>query len=333
MHVAIKQVRGGSGVDVWAENLCQGLNQDGQGCSVNLYSPTYQFLPFLARLHPVSSGSDLIHSNTPEGFVFKEELPLVVTEHHVVNDPAYDPYRTLPQKIYHRWIYRCERKTLDVADAVTCVSRFTQKKIEEVFGYTGSRLIYNGVDTTVFRPVEQNFNRWNIPPDKTVLFFAGNLSRRKGADLLPAIMKHLGENYILIVATGQREIAFGHLKNIINIGHLDLMQLVTAYNRCDIFLSASRLEGFGLSVAEAMACGKPIIATNGSSLPELVVDGKGGFLCEMDNIHDFVKKILALSGDEQSQKIMGEFNRDRVLELFTLEEMVHNYIGLYRSLV
>lgn len=60
------------------------------------------------------------------------------------------------------------------------------------------------------------------------------------------------------------------------------------YNFCDILLLPSCREGFGYAVAEAMACGKPVICTNSSSLPELVMEGKGGFLCEQDNIEDFV---------------------------------------------
>jgi glycosyltransferase involved in cell wall biosynthesis len=82
-----------------------------------------------------------------------------------------------------------------------------------------------------------------------------------------------------------------------------------------------------------MACGKPVVATNGSSLPELVVDEKGGFLCEMDNVQDFVERIRYLAGNEQVRKTMGMFNRDRVTELFTLEEMVNRYIRIYRSML
>jgi glycosyltransferase involved in cell wall biosynthesis len=146
-------------------------------------------------------------------------------------------------------------------------------------------------------------------------------------------MKELGEQYILLLATGQRGSSFSNFNNIINIGHLDLAHLVMAYNRCDIFLSASRLEGFGLSVAEAMACGKPVVATNGSSLPELVIEGKAGFLCKMDDVRGFAEKIRYLGENEQERRTMGRFNRERVSELFTTEKMVNNYIRLYRSLL
>jgi glycosyltransferase involved in cell wall biosynthesis len=109
--------------------------------------------------------------------------------------------------------------------------------------------------------------------------------------------------------------------------------MVKVYNACDIFLTPSRLEGFGLSVAEAMACGKPVVATNCSSLPELVEDNKGGFLCRVDNLNDFSEKIRYLGENEEERRNMGVFNRERVNQLFTIEKMVNNYIRLYRSLL
>jgi glycosyltransferase involved in cell wall biosynthesis len=333
MNISIRQVRGNSGIDVWAQNLCAGIQRSGHRCILDQKSSVFEFFPGLLSLFPPEKDTDIIHGNSWNAFAFKKEQPLVVTEHHVVHDPAYFPYRTLPQTVYHRWVYQCERRSFDVADAVTCVSQYSRKKLEESFGFQDSQVIYNGVDTTVFKPTEQINDAWNIPHDKTVLFFAGNLSRRKGADLLPAIMKNLGEDYVLLLATGQKGASFGFMNNIINIGHLDLAHLIMAYNRCDIFLSASRLEGFGLSVAEAMACGKPVVATNGSSLPELVVEGKGGFLCEMDNVKDFAGKIRYLAENEQERRVMGTFNHARVIENFDVVTMVKAYIALYHHLI
>jgi glycosyltransferase involved in cell wall biosynthesis len=235
--------------------------------------------------------------------------------------------------MYHRWIYRCEKKSFAAADAIVCVSRFTQKKTEECFGIKDCRVFYNGIDTTVFRPVEQQKDVWELPDGKTVLFFAGNLSRRKGGDLLPAIMKELGGDYLLLIATGQRGTSGCSTKNIVNLGQLDVASLVRAYNRCDIFLSASRLEGFGLSVAEAMACAKPVVATNGSSLPELVVEGKGGLLCRMDDVKDFAEKVRYLAGDENLRRDFGRFNRDRICGQFSLDRMCREHLILYRNLL
>lgn len=336
IHVTIRQVRANSGVDSWAENLCQGIRKQGHSCSMDLRPKFSEFLPKNRQIrNPLGVFSDIIQGNTWNGFAFKEDVPLVVTEHHVIFDPLFDPYKTLPQKIYHSWIYRCERKSLAVADAVVCVSEYTRKRLEVVYGFQDAQIIYNGVDTDVFQPAESQdtspFNEHH--EDKTILFYAGNLSNRKGGDLLPAIMKELGNRFVLYIATGTGGTQIARMNNIINLGNLPLRDLVRAYNACDIFLAPTRLEGFGLSIAEAMACGKPVVATDCSAVPELVVDGKGGFLCGMGDVEDFSEKIRSLAQNEESRSEMGNFNRAQVQERFSLDAMCSDYLSLYQSVI
>jgi glycosyltransferase involved in cell wall biosynthesis len=333
VKITIKQVRGGSGTDVWAENLCRGINSQGYQCTLDLQPVLYQFFPVLGRFSANPENSDILHGNSWNAFAFKKDQPLVVTEHLVVHDPAYNPYRTLQQKVFHRWIYRCERKSLDAADAVVCVSEDTRTKLEAAFGYLDAHIIHNGVDTELFKPTEINLKTWNLPENKTVLLFAGNLSRRKGADLLPAIMKQLGDDFILLTTSGNRDQSQNSIPHSRDLEHLDLHQLIDAYNMCDIFILPSRLEGLSLSTLEAMACGKPVVAFNCSSFPELVIDGEGGFLPEKNDVNGVVERIRYLAEDRELRERMGLFNRKRVMELFTLEKMVNNYIELYRTLV
>jgi glycosyltransferase involved in cell wall biosynthesis len=333
MKIAIRQIRGNSGTDIWGANLCREMQLAGHGCRVELYSQLYQFLPVLARQHPVPEGTDIIQGNSWNASVFKGEAPLVVTEHLVVHDPAYNVYRTLPQKIYHRWIYRSERQSLDAADAVVCVSEDTRKKLEAVFGYSDARVIHNGVDPELFKPRNTDRKSWDLPENKTVLLFAGNMSRRKGADLLPVIIKDLGDDFILLTTSGNRDQSQNSIPHSRDLGHLNLQQLIDAYNLCDIFLLPSRLEGLSLSTLEAMACGKPVVAFNCSSFPELVVDGKGGFLPEKDDVKGVVERIRYLAEDRDLQETMGRFNRVRVEEKFTIGKMSGEYVRVYQSLL
>jgi len=194
-------------------------------------------------------------------------------------------------------------------------------------------MIYNGIDTLLFRPVPESPGQRHGAENKTILFFSGTPSIRKGADLLPKIMDLLGDEYLLLIASGTRRGNTWCRANIRDLGNLSLPELVKIYNLCDMFLFPSRLEGFGLSVAEAMACGKPVVATNGSSLPELVIDGKGGFLCRMDDVNDFAGKIRHLAADENLRREIGAFNRKRIEESFSVETMTAGYLKLYRSLL
>jgi len=229
------------------------------------------------------------------GWAFKTNNPLVVTEHTAIHDSSINIYRTPAQGIYYKIIKKNEARSLESADYVTCVSQYTQKILEQTFDYTDSHVIPNGVDTNIFRPYCSEGEFQDVDHNKTIILFMGNLTRLKGADLLLQIMDLLGDRYTLLVTSGFKHNVDRFQKNIVNIGMLDQKSLVNAYNLCDIFLLPSRLEGMSLSTLEAMACAKPVVAFNCSSFPELVVDGKGGFLLEKEDVNGIVERIRYLA--------------------------------------
>lgn len=325
-------IKAGSGADIFISNLVHGLQNHSICADIQIIPPITGIFPAIAGKLCDPSGYDLIHGNTWSGYAFNYGYPLIMTEHHVVHDPDYLRHSSLPQRSYYRLVYHRERKSLNCADKVTCVSRYTQKKTEEIFGYSDSKVIYNGIDRTVFKPLHISRDKVGISENKTVLLFVGNLSFRKGADLLQPIMKKLGDDFLLLINAGLRDRGIIKQDNIINLGKLSLPQLIEAYNLCDIFLSPSRLEGFGLSIAEAMACAKPIVTSNCSSLPELVIDDKGGLLCTPGDIQMFTEAVHTLSEDPSWREKQGRFNRSRISECFTIERMGCEYAHLYNSL-
>ncbi|HOH18628.1 MAG TPA: glycosyltransferase family 4 protein, partial [Bacilli bacterium] len=92
-------------------------------------------------------------------------------------------------------------------------------------------------------------------------------------------------------------------------------------------------EGFGLAAAEAMACGLPVVATDCSSLPELIDEGNGGFLCPLGDVDAFTYKINLLAENPQLRREMGEYNRAKVEKMFTLERMVNQYKELFEEVL
>ncbi|BAI60964.1 putative glycosyltransferase [Methanocella paludicola SANAE] len=333
MRVIFKQIKGNSGIDVWSNNLSAELVNFGVISSVKYYPLYDAFCPYLLHLTNIHDEPHTItHSNISCGFPFKNDNPLVVTEHHIMYDPMYSNYLSQRQKIYYQLIKKYEEKSLKVADIVTCVSKYTQQRLEKILGYTDSKVIYNGIDENLFSPRTVDKSHYNIDSNKKVLLFVGNLSKRKGSDLLPQIMKKLDDDYLLIATSGLRNYHADSYNNIRTLGKININDLVNIYNLCDIFIFPSRLEGFGLAIAEAMSCGKPVVTTNCSSMPELIIDGKGGFLCEKDNINDFSSNIKLIAEDDDLKNKMGLYNRRRILDKFTLERMAREYLKLYESI-
>src|SRR5262249_48886315 len=144
------------------------------------------------------------------------------------------------------------------------------------YGRMDTTLVFDGIDTDVFTPTPGLVRRDDgLPPSdaRIRLLFVGNRTRRKGFDLLPQIMDTLPDDYTLYYTggfQGRRERP-PHTR-MVNIGSPDRAGLVAAYQSCDILLFPSRLEGFGIAPAEALACGRPVVTTDASALPEVVDD-------------------------------------------------------------
>lgn len=339
IHIAFIVDKGGSGSDRYFERLQYALLKYHQISSKIFFIPQcLEQLPFLIPLYLKLKKCDfqkfsLIHTNDKIGRYCKfHGKPLVITVHHSQFDKEFQKVTSFSQKIYHYLIVKPNLyASLLAASQVIAVSNYTKKSIQEYFHYNGIQVIYNGIETDRFTPSKSNAKHYD---DFTRLLFVGNNSIRKGFDLLPQIMRELGSRYILLYTTGLREKTIQRVpENMQSLGHISLNELINEYRNCDIFIFPTRLEGFGYSVAEAMSCGKPIITTDCSSLPELVHQGNGGYLCKINDVTDFVNNITKLSKDKNLMKYMGNYNRKRAQKLFSLKEMSDTYVKCYKSLI
>ena len=334
MKIIVPIINNDSGNAVYFRSLKAELARRGIIVELKQFSPLFECAPVLARasswLQATAETPDIVHSNADYGVAFKRKgKPFVATVHHNVFDDGYQNFTTLTQKAYHFGLLKHRlARAIKEADRIVAVSHSTKTSLERTFGARNVEVIYNGIDTELFHPKA-------IQPaagfaGKVRLLFVGNLIKRKGADLLPAIMRKLGGDYVLFYTAGMRRETSFTAPNMIRRVVNSTADLVDLYNGADIFLFPSRLEGFGYAVGEAMACGKPVVCTDASSLPELVVDEKGGLLCQLDSVDEFSDKVRLLGRDEQLRRTMGEFNRNRIVSHFNISQMGASYGELYR---
>jgi glycosyltransferase involved in cell wall biosynthesis len=278
---------------------------------------------------------DLVHTHAEYGRLFRQKSkPLVVTLHHSSVDREYLDSLPLPTRLHHRFLLRSYVSVaMDLADKLVAVSIYTRSSYRQLFDKDFEiEVIHNGIDPARFRPVEVEPP---LPADQVVIFFSGNHTFRKGFDLLAPVMKRLGDNFFLRYTTGLRQSGGTVLdgSNMQCLGYLSEEQLLDEINKADIVFQPSRREGFGLSILEAMACGKPVVSTNCSAIPELIDHGKGGYLCEVDSVEQMVTAIRNLAQSAELRRQMGAYNRQVVLRRFTLDQMASQYFKLYRSLI
>src|SRR3569623_1921168 len=220
------------------------------------------------------------------------------------------------------------RRTAICADALISVSHYTAALVQRDLGLSRPvNVIYNGVDTTCFAP--------GTRADKTVrVLFSGNLSVRKGAYLLPDIARRLSPKVDLLYTRGLRRGGSRlHGDPFIDLGPVRHQDMPELYRSVDLVLLPTVREGLSLTVLEAMASGLPVVATDIASLPEQIVDGQGGYLCPLGDAAAFAERINELADNPGLRRRMGEFNRCRVEQMFTLERMVTEYKRVFEGLM
>lgn len=326
-------VQTNTGSDRFTEQLVASLNQRGFQAEITWLPHHAEYLPWLVSIPQKPSWANIAHINTwLHCRFYPQNIPIIATLHHCVQDRSFLPYKTVAQKIYHQfWITPIEKKCLNVANSVTTVSQYTALCAKEIFDSDNVHVIYNGVDGDVFYPSELIKSKDKNQPFK--LIFVGSNSIRKGFDLLPKIMQQLGHDFQLFY-TASAEQYHPLPKNMIQLSpQITAEDLANSYRSMDALIFPSRLEGFGLVVAEAMACGLPVVIADSSALTELVDHGTTGFLCERDNIEDFVRTIKDLKKYPELCLQMGQGARDVAIARFSIEVMVNKYIDLYTKVL
>ena len=303
-----------------------------QGYKIYPYNPYRTLFP--VSLLPIARRSKpkLIHT-TPDYALFhvKKEVPLVLTFHNYVLDAFMRAYSSPLQNLHYqtdlKWF---TKKAVNLASEITAVSQYTADLVvKELDVKKKIKVIYNGIEETVFKPVKRARQKGPIR-----VLFSGNLTKRKGAHWLLPILGKLNSNIEIIYTAGLRGKGdLGVHPRLVNAGRVSYKDMPQLYQSVDILLFPTVREGFGLAAAEAMACGLPVVATNCSSLPELVDHSKGGFLCRLGDVDGFSSKINLLADNEVLRKEMGAYNRAKVEQMFTLNRMVAEYEELFERVL
>jgi glycosyltransferase involved in cell wall biosynthesis len=120
---------------------------------------------------------------------------------------------------------------------------------------------------------------------------------------------------------------------MISIGSPDRAGLVAAYQSCDILLFPSRLEGFGIAPAEALACGRPVVTTNASALPEVVDHGQNGFLVARNDVAGYAEAVRRLGEDAALRRQFGEHGHEKVVRSFGYDQLAGGLLAVYERLL
>jgi len=310
----------------------------------------YQIYKFIKKERP-----DLVHVHTPmaaaigrvaaklakvpviiytaHGFYFHENMPLWKKKFYVGIEKLLGKYFT------------------DMVLTQSKEDMLTAKK-EKIIGNDSIICVGNGIDVRKFRGVSSNKklkNSFRFNDSNKVICFVGKILKEKGVlDLISAMRIVVGEvpeSRLLIVGdvleSDRDKKTIKKVKKLVKKNNLEKNIVFTGFREdiprilsmTDVFVLPSHREGMPRSILEAMASGKPIVATNIRGCREEVVDGVTGLLIPVKDQEALAKSIIKILTNRELAVKMGEEGRKRVIKEFDEKNVLDKQMEIYDKLI
>lgn len=231
-----------------------------------------------------------------------------------------------------------EKRNIALANNLVAVSEHVRQITLDAFNMQDKScgVIYNGIDTHLFSPSEQ------LPEPERVLY-VGRIHPNKGIHELFRAWERVNRKHpnAKLVLAGNKPsdmnpymsgLSFD-LNSIEFMGFVPHTELPNLYRSASVCVFPSRAEAFGLTCAEAMACGCAVIMTALASGPELVTNGESGILIEPTDAEGFAKAISSLLSDTELRRRLGANAVQRARQLFNKDVLIEENIKLYESTI
>ena len=229
-----------------------------------------------------------------------------------------------------------------------CVALLTELGVEGAADRV--RVVPLGADPDFFRPGVDTAairQRYGLEGGRWLLSVA-RLSKHKGVDTALRALAVLGERYpdlgYAVVGKGEERRQLQALARDLGLQHRTRFltgvpdrDLPAIYNCAEIYLGVSRLleqrvEGFGISIAEASACGIPVVAGRSGGIPDAVRDGETGLLVDAESVEDVVRAVTRLLDDRELRGRLGAAGRRAVETYYNWDRVAHDIAGIGHEL-
>ena len=232
--------------------------------------------------------------------------------------------------------------SINNSDGVTCVSEHLREVTHDYFNIKREiDVIYNFIDFSKFSKTnKEHFKKVIAPNGEKIITHISNFRKVKRAEdtiyVFQKIQEVIPSTLILIGDGPERpnlEVLCKELGLCDSIRFLGKQQAIEELlSVSDLFLLPSENESFGLAALEAMAIEVPVISSNVGGIPEVNIDGSTGYLCNVGDVDDMVKKSLAILSDPITHERFKK-NAFTRAQQFDINKIVPQYLELYQRVI
>ncbi len=314
------------------------------------------------------SGTEVVHTHTWYANFAGHLAKLLYGVPHVMTSHSLEPLRPWKAEQLgggYALSSFCERTSIEAADAVIAVSAGMRKDILQAYPKVDParvHLIYNGIDPAQFQrdPATNVLEREGINTSRPYVVFVGRVTRQKGIVHLLEAARYFTPGVELVLCAGEpdtKEMG-AEVRALVSelerargpVRWIDKMlprpELIQILSHASVFACPSIYEPFGIVNLEAMACGAPVVASAVGGIPEVVVDGKTGFLVHFEPdgtpmgapkdreafARAFAARVNQLIAAPELGAEFGRAGRARVESTFSWSSIAKQTVDLYRSL-
>lgn len=262
----------------------------------------------------------VVKLHTPEGLVYK------------LNRDPLTHDRQLIEKLEEWWICRANRLIGLSRPIVSLTQNYYRIKSNNL------PIVSNPIDTDKFKPA-------HLAGDKGYILYAGRLEYRKGVHVLirsiPLVLKRFPQAKFIFIGSDcgmgqylQAKVNESGIQNAVEfIEQVQRDSMVSYYQQCAFCVVPSLWENHPYVILEAMACGKPVIASDAGGIPEIIKDGINGLLVSPGSVADLADRIVRLLNDRDMRDRLGDSSRRYIEEQYASVKVVQKTLDIYKELV
>lgn len=223
---------------------------------------------------------------------------------------------------------RIDQLIVNSFDHIICISEHTKTEIIKQLNYSATKI------SVAYPGVADKFTPHHKKGAGFVIMFIGGLKPRKNPEFLLKVLAKLNRPDVQLIYVGT-----GPLKsklvgpNVKVTGYIPEAEKLNWYHQADAVVLPSLKEGFGMTLAEAGACGLPVVGNNHSSIKEIIQDGQTGFLAKTNDVDDWAGKLLQLIKSPALCRQLGVAGQKLVRSKFTWENNLQVHLKVYENLI